>query len=264
MKCPYCLSEVEESAHVCKVCTRDLYLFQPMMKKISDLEQKLDSLKVQEVLEQRIIELEGYVQDLQTQKEVEVESLFARIISIFQTLVLPLCILLISHALITIVYDFELIYLRIISIVIPLPFAYYLFQKKKRLILPWVGGTILLACSAVVGMSAITAYVDHTPIMPKNPIEWKEFLEYSASISFSFFTGMLLGTLSFMRRMRTYRKQATNAWVQVIVNGLADGKLSPEALQKIMHKVNEFGGTAVALGTTAISIYTGLKGVLGE
>jgi hypothetical protein len=235
-----------------------------MMKKISDLEQKLDSLKVQEVLEQRIVELEGYVHDLQNQKEVEVESLFTRIFLIFQTLVLPLCILLISHALITIVYDFELIYLRIISIVVPLPFAYYLFQKKKRLILPWVGGTIVLACSAVVGMSAITAYVDHTPIMPKNPIEWKEFLEYSASISFSFFTGMLLGTLSFMRRMRTYRKQATNAWVQVIVNGLADGKLSPEALQKIMHKVNEFGGTAVALGTTAISIYTGLKGVLGE
>jgi len=264
MKCPYCLSEVEESAHVCKVCTRDLYLFQPMMKKISDLEKKLDSLKVQEVLEQRIVELEGYVHDLQNQKEEQVESLFTRILLVFQTLVLPLCILLISHALITIVYDFDLIYLRVISILVPLPFAYYLFQKKKRLILPWIAGTILLACSAVIGMSAITAYVDHTPIMPKNPIEWKEFLEYSASISFSFFTGMLLGTLAFMKRMRTYRQQANNAWIQAIVNGLADGKLSPEALQKIMHKVNEFGGTAVALGTTAISIYTGLKGVLGE
>jgi len=264
MQCPYCLSEVEESAHVCKVCTRDLYLFQPMMKKISDLEQKLDGLKVQEVLEQRIVELEGYVHDLQNQKEVAVESLFTRMLLIFQTLVLPLCVLLISHALITIVYDFELIYLRVISILVPLPFAYHLFQKKKRLILPWVAGTILLACSAVIGVSAITAYVDHTPIMPKNPIEWSEFFEYSASISFSFFTGMLLGTLSFMRRMRTFRKQATNAWVQALVSGFADGKLSPEALQKIMHKVNEFGGTAVALGTTAISIYAGLKGVLGE
>jgi hypothetical protein len=235
-----------------------------MMKKISDLEQKLDSLKVQEVLEQRIVELEGYVHDLQNQKEEQVESLFTRILLLFQTLVLPLCILLISHALITIVYDFDLIYLRVISILVPLPFAYYLFQKKKRLILPWIAGTILLACSAVIGMSAITAYVDHTPIMPKNPIEWKDFLEYSASISFSFFTGMLLGTLAFMKRMRTYRQQVNNAWIQAIVNGLADGKLSPEALQKIMHKVNEFGGTAVALGTTAISIYTGLKGVLGE
>jgi|UniRef100_UPI0040480AD2 hypothetical protein len=235
-----------------------------MMKKISDLEQKLDGLKVQEVLEQRIVELEGYVHDLQNQKEVAVESLFTRMLLIFQTLVLPLCVLLISHALITIVYDFELIYLRVISILVPLPFAYHLFQKKKRLILPWVAGTILLACSAVIGMSAITAYVDHTPIMPKNPIEWREFFEYSASISFSFFTGMLLGTLSFMRRMRTFRKQATNAWVQALVSGFADGKLSPEALQKIMHKVNEFGGTAVALGTTAISIYAGLKGVLGE
>ena len=68
---------------------------------------------------------------LQNQKEVAVESLFTRMLLIFQTLVLPLCVLLISHALITIVYDFELIYLRIISILVPLPFAYYLFQKKK-------------------------------------------------------------------------------------------------------------------------------------
>jgi hypothetical protein len=235
-----------------------------MMKRISDLEQKLDGLKVQEVLEQRIVELEGYVHDLQNQKEVEVESLLTRIFLVLQTLVLPLIILLISHALITVVYDLDLIYLRIISILVPLPFAYYLFQKRKRLMLPWVAGTFLLACSAVIGMSAITAYVDHTPIMPKNPIEWREFLEYSASISFSFFTGMLLGTLTFMRRMRTYRKQATNVWVHAVVTGLGDGKLSPDALQKIMHKVNEFGGTAVALGTTAISIYTGLKGVVGE
>lgn len=264
MKCPYCLSEVDESAHVCKVCTRDLYLFQPMMKKISDLEQKLDGLKVQEVLEKRIIELEGYVQDLQNQKEAEVESLLTWILQVFQTLVFPLCILLISHALITIVYDIDLIYLRIISILVPLPFAYYLFQKKKRWIFPWVGGTVFLACSAVIGMSAITAYVDYTPIMPKNSIEWREFLEYSASISFSFFTGMLLGMLSFMRRMRSHRQQATNAWVRAIVAGLGDGKLSPEVLQKIMQKLNEFGGAAVALGTTAVSIYTGLRGVLGE
>jgi hypothetical protein len=30
-----------------------------------------------------------------------------------------------------------------------------------------------------------------------------------------------------------------------------------------MAKLEEFGGTAVALGTTVLSIYTGLKGILG-
>ena len=67
-----------------------------------------------------------------------------------------------------------------------------------------------------------------------------------------------------MKRMRKKRAQTTNVWVQAIVGGLGDGRLSPDTLQKVMQKVNEFGGTAVALGTTAISIYTGLKGVLGS
>ena len=264
MKCPYCLSDIDEQAHVCKVCTKDLYLFKPMMQKISDLERKLSDLKNQEVLEARILELEDYVQELQHEKEVEGEGFFTRLGLIGQTLFVPLIILLVAHALITVVYDFNLIYLRVISILVPLPFAYILFQNKKREVLPWFIGTMLLAGSAVIGMSAITAYVDHTPVMPQSSIEWKEFLEYSASISFSFLTGMLFGSIAFMRRMRKKRAQATNVWVQAIVGGLGDGRLSPDTLQKVMQKVNEFGGTAVALGTTAISIYTGLKGVLGS
>ena len=73
MKCPYCLSDIDEQAHVCKVCTKDLYLFKPMMQKISDLERKLSDLKNQEVLEARILELEDYVQELQHEKDVTIK-----------------------------------------------------------------------------------------------------------------------------------------------------------------------------------------------
>ena len=121
MKCPYCLSDIDEQAHVCKVCTKDLYLFKPMMQKISDLERKLSDLKNQEVLEARILELEDYVQELQHEKEVEGEGFFTRLGLIGQTLFVPLIILLVAHALITVVYDFNLIYLRVISILVPLP-----------------------------------------------------------------------------------------------------------------------------------------------
>jgi hypothetical protein len=41
MKCPYCLSLVEDEAVVCKVCTRDLYLFKPLSEKIRQLEEQL-------------------------------------------------------------------------------------------------------------------------------------------------------------------------------------------------------------------------------
>uniref|UniRef100_B1XVP5 Uncharacterized protein n=1 Tax=Polynucleobacter necessarius subsp. necessarius (strain STIR1) TaxID=452638 RepID=B1XVP5_POLNS len=58
MNCPYCLSEVSEEAYVCKTCSRDLYLFKPMMAKISALEEKLATIPSTELYELRIAELE--------------------------------------------------------------------------------------------------------------------------------------------------------------------------------------------------------------
>ena len=58
MNCPYCLSEVAEEAAVCKVCTRDLYLFKPMMAKVAELERRLEEIPNQEAYEHRIAELQ--------------------------------------------------------------------------------------------------------------------------------------------------------------------------------------------------------------
>ena len=54
MHCPYCLSEVDEAASVCKTCTRDIYLFKPMMAKLADLEVQLQAIPNQEAYEARI------------------------------------------------------------------------------------------------------------------------------------------------------------------------------------------------------------------
>jgi len=45
---------------------------------------------------------------------------------------------------------------------------------------------------------------------------------------------------------------------------LAEGHLSPSSIHEGMKTLQEYGGTLVALGTTALSIYTGLKGIIGS
>ena len=63
MNCPYCLSEIEEEAVVCKICTKDVYLFKPMMAKVADLEKQLAEIPNQEAYEKRIAELESLLDE---------------------------------------------------------------------------------------------------------------------------------------------------------------------------------------------------------
>lgn len=250
MKCPYCLSDIDSEAYVCKVCTKDLYLFKPLIQKVSDLEEKLSNVSDREVLESRISELQ---EELIYKKELEAEGIVGIFLKISKFLFLPLLILLMAHAVIIVVYDLKLIYLRLASILIPMPFAFFLFQKKKNPVFPWFLGSLVLAFITVIGMSAITSLVDKTPVMPQSMIEWKEFIEYSLSITFSFFTGILLGTISFFKRSK--HKIDINPMLKALLNLIVNKKLSPEALQELLQKSIKY----VSLATTLLSLYTGLR-----
>jgi len=261
MNCPYCLSEVSEEAHVCKTCSRDLYLFKPMMAKIASLEGQLAAIPSQEVSELRIAQLE-YLLEEQNQQLTN-RPLFAWVKDIALYLIVPLLLLLLAHWLIVIVYDAKMIYLRIISMILPLPFAYFLFKSHAHKLFPWFVGVVFLAISSVIGMSWITSLVDRTPIWPQNFFEWKEVLEYSASIAFSFLTGMLLGGVTYVGKQRRRQAGIMNALIKVASTQSAGG-VSIQGVHGLMKSLQDYGGTVVALGTTAVSIYTGLKGIIGS
>lgn len=262
MDCPFCLSEIAEEATVCKVCTRDVYLFKPMMAKVVELEKRLKQIPNQEAYEHRIAELQLLL-DEQAEKYAQPRSLAKSLLDIFTYIGVPLLFLLAAHGLITIVYDTKPLYLRLISIVLPLPFGYFLFKSAPRKLFPWFIGVVFLAIASVIGMSWMTSLVDGSPIWPQNGFEWREVLEYSASIAFSFLTGMLLGGVAYASRQRHLRAALINPFLKVVVGGLGGAQISPASLHSTLKKMQEYGGTIVALGTTIVSIYTGLKGIIG-
>ena len=263
MNCPYCLSEVSEEAVVCKVCTRDLYLFKPMMAKVADLEKRLSEIPNQEAYEKRIAELELML-DEHEQNSASHKNLSGWISDIAVYLIIPLLLLLLAHWLIAVVYDSKMVYLRIISMALPLPFAYFLFKEHQHKLLPWFIGSAFLSIASVLGMSWITSLVDQSPIFPQNLFEWKEVIEYSASIAFSFLTGMLLGGVAYAGKQRHRRKAIISPFMKAVATGLGDGKISPSNIYTIMKTLQEYGATIIALGTTALSLYTGLKGIIGN
>lgn len=265
MKCPCCLSEIEDEALVCKVCKRDLYLFKPLLAKIAAQEEQLKALADRETYEARIRELEQQLEHTLEKLHPPKAAPVAFALNLVGFVVLPLGLLLLAHAVITIALDTNLLYLRIISIAAPLPFGFFLFRRSKQPVLPWFVGTLFLAIASVIGMSWITSLVDNTPVLPQNAFEWREYLEYAASISFSFLTGMLLGGLAYAHQHRQQAKSRQyGSLVQSIVSRALGGNLSPSQLNDVMKKLNEYGSSVVALGTTGLSIYTGLKGFVGN
>jgi hypothetical protein len=258
MECVYCLSPVDDKATVCKVCTRDLYLFRPLLEKVKDLEEKLAQHQDPVELKARVQELEGLLTAEQSRNEKKYETPLGMVADVCQFIFIPLALLLLAHALITVVYDIDLLYLRIASVILPMPFGFYLFKSRKRQILGWFLATAGLAAASVIGMSAITGWVDQTPVLPHSMIEWREFIEYAASITFSFLTGMLIGGMAYHRTHRVTRAKDA-PFLTVLVTGFAKGPSSTKRIQETVKKLEEMGGSLVAAGTTAMSIYTGLK-----
>jgi len=258
MLCPYCFSTVDDKAYVCKVCTKDIYLFKDLLAKIDSLEKKIEDLSTSEDLLIKVNELENQLRLEYIKQEESKKSNTTALMDFSKFLILPFLLLLISHALITVVYDVNMIYLRLISIILPLPFAYYLFSSQKKNLIKWFFLTALLSLGAVIGMSSITSLADKTPILPQNNLEVKEFLEYSSSILFSYFTGMLLGSFRYAKKHQI-KSNTNNFALRLMINIFTSGKISPQSMQNIMSKINEFGGTIVALGSTLVSVYTGLK-----
>lgn len=220
---------------VCKTCTRDLYLFKPMMARIAELEAQVRELSSRQTLGEQadeLVERGTEAVNRATANLVDSAGDIARFI------LAPLILLLLAHALITVVYDLNVVYLRLISMLLPLPFGFWLFRDEPRTLLPWFVGTAFLAVASVIGMSAIVGVVDQTSIFPKNAFEWREVLEYSASIAFSFLTGMLISRVT-------------------------GGKVDSSHLHALSANFKTIGGSIAAILTTIVSIYTGLKGVYG-
>lgn len=58
MQCPYCQSSIPDSALSCSFCTKDLYLFKPLLQKIASLEEFSVPKQALAELEQKVARLE--------------------------------------------------------------------------------------------------------------------------------------------------------------------------------------------------------------
>ncbi len=178
----------------------------------------------------------------------------------------PIVLLVAAHLLITVIFDISPLYLRIMSLIIPLPFGFSLLWLSHHGIRWALADGIVVGVLSVAGMLAIVAYTDNLPIWPDNARDWRETLEYAVSIALAYVTGTVLALL--IRRMipRTLDRTRAPGPLAIMIASTIGRHVGEQALRRRAQKIQDnFGTIATAAGALvagAGSLYTGLRALL--
>jgi len=255
MECPFCAETIKDEAVVCKHCNRDLRVALPVIAEIQEtvleldrLQRQLDRVNTSLALfdrPARFLFLNGGIYVL-----------------------LPSLLLLAVHYLVTVAMNVSPLYLRIASVIIPMPFGMAAFALSKIGYRGAFGLGALTAAVSVTGMFAVVAYLDGTSMVPATLQEWRETFEYGLSIALAFLTGNILVILVLYILPSTIASSGKPNAAAYRMARMLGQHVGQETMRRRARRIQDLMQTVGPLlgvvATAAGSIYTGLKGVFGH
>ena len=254
MECPFCLEDFNDEALVCKGCGRDLRLVRPLIDENLALIARLEELQTQvERARAAVKRATAPIAFWSSHSAIYVAA--------------PVVLLIAAHFLIVVLLDVSPLYLRLASMAIPLPFGFALLWCSHQSIRWSVLAGASIGLLSVGGMLVAVAIIDNAPVLPVTFRDWRETLEYVASIALATVTGSVIAIL--FRRMlpRTLDSTGAPSPAAITIARMVGRHVGTQALrrraQKIQDNFQTIGTAAAALGAGAGSIYTGIRALLG-
>jgi hypothetical protein len=166
--------------------------------------------------------------------------------------IVPVLLLLAAHYLLVMRLDARPIWLRIVSILLPMPFGAALQIKERHGFWAALVMGSMVGAAAVAGMLAVVGVIDVRPIVPADRREWQESIEFAVSITLAMVTGNLIGRMIARYTGAGARGQAGAP------GGAAGAEQSSQSdrLFRMDMVITAIGAIAAAVG----SLISGLKG----
>ena len=116
-------------------------------------------------------------------------------------------------------------------------------------------------------MLAVTGINDNVPIIPQTWGEWREVLEYMASIALALVSGNILGSTIFQvlpRILAQGGKPNATAFKAARLLGRHVGEEHVRRRARLIQDFIQTAGPMIGVAVTALgSLYAGLKGMIG-
>lgn len=158
-----------------------------------------------------------------------------------------------SHWLLLFIFNSNTIFLRVLTILIPIIIGSIGAYFSRARFLSLVTSGLLVGVMSVAGMLGVTAWIDGVEWLPTSSRDQKEAVEYVLAIWLGFSTGYFV-----FRAINSIRAQQ-NLERQVIGNTrqLPNGDASQR--QAIFERLEGLVTTLSAMGSAATALYSGLK-----